>query len=98
MSEYSDLIKAAQDQVMAQNALLIDELDKHYNMLNALVDGFMWGQGIEKQVELLFRINPQNAETHFWEEAIAKFGEPSTPLESTILEGGTVSLKDVEDS
>lgn len=90
--------KMPNPQVMAQNALLIDELDKHYNMLNALVDGFMWGQGIEKQVELLFRINPQNAETHFWEEAIAKFGEPSTPLESTILEGGTVSLKDVEDS
>lgn len=93
-----EFCKMPNPQVMAQNALLIDELDKYYNMLNALVDGFIWGQGIEKQVELLFRISPQNAETYFWEEAIAKFGEPSTPLESTILEGGTVSLKEVEDS
>ena len=90
--------KMSNSQVMAQNALLIDELDKKHNMLDALVDGFMWAQGLEKQVELLFRISPQNAETHFWKEAIAKFGEPSTPLESTILEDGTVSLKDVEDS
>lgn len=90
--------KMSNPQVMAQNTLLIDELDKKHNMLDALVDGFMWAQGLEKQVELLFRISPQNAETHFWKEAIAKFGEPSTPLESTILEGGTVSLKDVEDS
>ncbi len=90
--------KMPDPQVMTQNALLIDELDKYFNMLNALADGFMWGQGIEKLVEPLFRISPQNAETHFWKEAIAKFGEPSTPLESTILEDGTVSLKDVEDS
>ena len=90
--------KMSNPQVMTQNALLIDELDKYFNMLNALADGFMWGQGIEKLVEPLFRISPQNAETHFWKEAIAKFGEPSTPLESTILEDGTVSLKDVEDS
>jgi hypothetical protein len=90
--------KMSNPQVMTQNALLIDELDKYFNMLNALADGFMWGQGIEQLVEPLFRISPQNAETHFWKEAIAKFGEPSTPLESTILEDGTVSLKDVEDS
>ena len=85
-------------QVLAQNTILIDELDKKHNMLDSLVDGFMWAQGLEKQVELLYNINPEDAVTHFWKEAIAKFGEPSTPLESTILEDGTVSLKDVEDS
>lgn len=93
-----EFCKMPDSQVLAQNTILIDELDKKHNMLDSLVDGFMWAQGLEKQVELLYNINPEDAVTHFWKEAIAKFGEPSTPLESTILEDGTVSLKDVEDS
>lgn len=88
--------KMPDPQVLAQNTFLIDELDKKHNMLGALVDGFMWAQGLEKQVEMLFKINQEDAVTYVLREAIAKFGEPSTPLVSTILEGGTVSLKDVD--
>lgn len=83
-------------QVRAQNALLVDELDKKHNMLEALVEGYLWAQGLEKKLERLYSISPNDAVSYGYLEAVAKFGEPGTPLESTILEGGTVSLKEID--
>ena len=65
-------------------------------MLEALVEGYLWAQGLEKKLERLYSISPNDAVSYGYLEAVAKFGEPGTPLESTILEGGTVSLKEID--
>ena len=93
-----DFCQHSNPKVFAQNAILIDELDKYHNMLGALVDGYMFAQGIEKQVELEYNNDPNRAIDYLGKKAIDKYGYFGDEWETKILDNGIVAIKQVEDS
>ena len=67
-------------------------------MLGALVDGYMFAQGIEKQVELEYNNDPNRAIDYLGKKAIDKYGYFGDEWETKILDNGIVAIKQVEDS
>lgn len=92
-----DYCKYFAPNVYAQNTLLIDELDKNHNMLGALVDGYMWAQGIEKQVVLECNNSIEEAAVYLSMESIEKYGKFLYKCETKILDGDFVAMKPVKD-
>jgi len=62
------------DSTLHENLDIIDELDKSHNLVNLLVDGYMWAQGCERQVEKRYRNDPDKAYTYLLNKAFAQFG------------------------
>lgn len=57
-----------------ENIRIIDELDKSHNLVNLLVDGYMWAQGCERQVEKRYKVDPTKAYMYLLNKAFAQFG------------------------
>lgn len=91
-----DFSKYLKPEDFTQNAFLLDELDKNHNMLGALVDGYMWAQGIEKHVELEYNKDPNMAIDYMVEKAFNKYGFFAGTYETMILNGGYVAMKQVD--
>ena len=81
---------------MVQNASLIDELDKNHNMLEAIVDGYMWAQDLDKKVEKKYKIDPSQADAFLIQEAAYKYGNPGKGFETTISDNGLVDFKAID--
>ena len=55
------------------NRILMDELDKSHNLIGLLVDGYLWAQGYEKQVEKRYRRNHDDACRYLFRKARSEF-------------------------
>lgn len=89
---------ATNPKTIAQNIRLIDELDNNYNMLGAIVNGYLWAQSLEQQVEVEFKNNPDQAFAFMSERITDKYGGFSKTMETVILDGDLVAMQEVEDS
>ena len=78
---------------LAENARLVDELDSNYGMLDALVDGYMWGQSQEARYEQIY-LNDIVQAPVIWSDISQKhFAWKRKRFETDIMPGGSVSLK-----
>ena len=55
------------------NRILMDELDKSHNLIGLLVDGYLWAQGHERQVEKKYRRNHDDACRYLYRKARGEF-------------------------
>lgn len=58
----------------SESIRIMDQLDKSHNLVKLLVDGYMWAQGCERQVEKRYRNDPDKAYTYLLNNALAQFG------------------------
>ena len=79
--------------ILTDNARLVDELDSNYGMLDALVDGYMWGQSQEARYEQIY-LNDIVQAPVIWSDISQKhFAWKRKRFETDIMPGGSVSLK-----
>ena len=78
---------------LAENACLVDELDSNYGMLDALVDGYMWGQSQESRYEQIYLNDIVQAPVIWMDISQAHFAWERKRFETDIMPDGSVSLK-----
>ena len=78
---------------LAENARLVDELDSNYGMLDALIDGYMWGQGQDARYEQIYLNDIVQAPVIWMDISQAHFAWKRKRFETDIMPDGSVSLK-----
>lgn len=61
------------EDIRDRNRILLDELDKSQNLIGLLVDGYLWAQGLEKQVQKRYRRNHEDACRYLYRQARREF-------------------------
>ena len=78
---------------LAENARLVDELDSNYGILDALVDGYMWGQSQVSRYEQIYFHDTLQAPVIWMDISQAHFAWKRKRFETDIMPDGSVSLK-----
>lgn len=78
---------------LAENARLVDELDSNYGILDALVDGYMWGQSQESRYEQIYLYDIVQAPVIWMDISQEHFAWKRKRFETDIMPDGSVSLK-----
>ena len=78
---------------LAENARLVDELDSNYGILDALVDGYMWGQSQVSRYEQIYFHDTLQAPVIWMDISQAHFAWVRKRFETDIMPDGSVSLK-----
>lgn len=78
---------------LAENARLVDELDSNYGILDALVDGYMWGQSQVSRYEQIYFYDTLQAPVIWMDISQAHFAWERKRFETDIMPDGSVSLK-----
>ena len=79
--------------ILTDNARLVDELDSNYGILDALVDGYMWGQSQVSRYEQIYFHDTLQAPVIWMDISQAHFAWVRKRFETDIMPGGSVSLK-----
>ena len=90
--EIRDEIKPSST-TLAENARLVDELDSNYGILDALVDGYMWGQSQVSRYEQIYFHDTLQAPVIWMDISQAHFAWVRKRFETDIMPDGSVSLK-----
>lgn len=61
------------ENIWDNNRILLDELDKSHNLIGLIVDGYLWAQGLEKQVQKRYRRNHEDACRYLYRQARREF-------------------------
>lgn len=78
---------------LAENARLVDELDSNYGILDALVDGYMWGQSQVSRYERIYFYDMLHAPVIWMDISQEYFSWERKRFKTDIMPDGSVSLK-----
>ena len=69
------------EDIRENSRILLDELDKSQNLIGLLVEGYLWAQGLEKQVHQRYSKDHEDACRYLYRQARSKFNITEEDLE-----------------